>query len=546
MSDPAEILRRYVPNLVLARYTRNATPLTQPELHSFGGAVGFFDISGFSSLASELRTQAPENANNSPQRRRRSTIVHMSPNNSNAAEVLTSKLNSTLEPVIHVIKKYKGDIIKVCYCLRLVLSTIITRTVCWRCNDGRVGNGRFPPAVFASPYGVLAYYAVKCSLEAVAALQSDRTSRLGLHIGVGVSKITGNHVGGILNRWEYYISGDALTQMSVAEAASQAGQVVISPECYAHINLSCELKDMEMSSNVLPNGCHWVTDLVANVDELPSLFVPKINPVIIKCIASYVPGTINSALKAGKATKNDACMRLLSVLFIGLQDLSDIEDPIEQLQAADKSFTAIQEAAYHVRGTIRQFLIDDKGAVAIAAIGLPPFYYEDNALRAVKMGIRLREKGERLSIGITTGLAFCGSVGSLFISEYAIVGDFINLAARFMSMANPRDILCDVDTYQCIEESFVVEPGMKVKVKGQKEPVTVYRVGQASKRSHFVKGVDYEPVGVDHVLKLFKSIEERSWINSIELEAVERVIPIYPQCLKSYQSLVSQGQEKLR
>ena len=34
---------------------------------------------------------------------------------------------------------------------------------------------------------------------------------------------------------------------------------------------------------------------------------------------------------------------------------------------------------------------------------------------------------------ITSGVAFCGSVGSIVRSEYAIVGDSINLAARFIT-----------------------------------------------------------------------------------------------------------------
>ena len=53
--------------------------------------------------------------------------------------------------------------------------------------------------------------------------------------------------------------------------------------------------------------------------------------------------------------------------------------------------------------------------------------------------------GMRCSIGVTTGDAYCGSVGNESRCEYAIVGDCVNLSARLMANANGR-ILCDADT----------------------------------------------------------------------------------------------------
>lgn len=98
-SDYGGILRRYVPNIVVARYLENPKPLCHPEMQSFLGAVGFFDISGYSLLASELKMQEHDAGQSSQL--------------GSATEVLTSKLNATLEPVIDTISKYRGDIVKV-------------------------------------------------------------------------------------------------------------------------------------------------------------------------------------------------------------------------------------------------------------------------------------------------------------------------------------------------------------------------------------------------------------------------------------------------
>jgi hypothetical protein len=67
-------------------------------------------------------------------------------------------------------------------------------------------------------------------------------------------------------------------------------------------------------------------------------------------------------------------------------------------------------------GCIRQFLVDDKGAVLVAIFGVPPFVHEDDALRGVKAGLELHnmllQRGMQSSVGVTSGEVFCGSVGS--------------------------------------------------------------------------------------------------------------------------------------
>jgi class 3 adenylate cyclase len=61
-------------------------------------------------------------------------------------------------------------------------------------------------------------------------------------------------------------------------------------------------------------------------------------------------------------------------------------------------------------------MIDDKGSVLIAGFGLPPFSHEDDANRAVETALeihaRLSELNTACSIGVTTGRAFCGDVGT--------------------------------------------------------------------------------------------------------------------------------------
>eukprot|EP00947_MAST-08B_sp_MAST-8B-sp1_P006367 g6367.t1 len=83
--------------------------------------------------------------------------------------------------------------------------------------------------------------ATVCALEAVQwVLKRQQTTddQLGLHVAVGASSICGLHVGGLLNRYEYFIVGPALTQISAAEAEAGTGDVVLSAEAFLALSLS--------------------------------------------------------------------------------------------------------------------------------------------------------------------------------------------------------------------------------------------------------------------------------------------------------------------
>ncbi|KAJ8524461.1 hypothetical protein ON010_g16658 [Phytophthora cinnamomi] len=140
-----------------------------------------------------------------------------------AVETLTTALNQSLKPVIDVILKHGGDIIKFAGDALIVM---------WETEASR---GKVTPA------GELVYRAACCALEALHALEAavgehdsepSHLKLLGMHVGIGVSEMTGNHVGGVLNRWEFYLSGDANRQMSFAEENAKKGQLALSPEAF--------------------------------------------------------------------------------------------------------------------------------------------------------------------------------------------------------------------------------------------------------------------------------------------------------------------------
>lgn len=77
---------------------------------------------------------------------------------------------------------------------------------------------------------------------------------------------------------------------------------------------------------------------------------------------------------------------------------------------------------------------------------------------------------------VTTGSAFCGSVGSSSRAEYAVVGDSINLAARLMAAAPVGEIYCDERTRKETKDSVPFRDMLEMTVKGKTEAIQVFPV----------------------------------------------------------------------
>jgi class 3 adenylate cyclase len=78
---------------------------------------------------------------------------------------------------------------------------------------------------------------------------------------------------------------------------------------------------------------------------------------------------------------------------------------------------------------------------------------------------------QQAQIGITTGTAYAGVIGTAARSEYAAVGDIVNMSARLMCRALPNTLLCDAATAKEAEDAFSFLDAAKIQVKGKAELV---------------------------------------------------------------------------
>jgi len=69
-----------------------------------------------------------------------------------------------------------------------------------------------------------------------------------------------------------------------------------------------------------------------------------------------------------------------------------------------------------------------------------------------------------------------GNIGSTVRTEYGIIGDTVNTAARLVSAAGAGEILASDRTIDLAGDSVVAAKGDRLELKGKSESVQVYRV----------------------------------------------------------------------
>ena len=152
-------------------------------------------------------------------------------------------------------------------------------------------------------------------------------------------------------------------------------------------------------------------------------------------------------------------------------------------------------------GTVEKFI----GDAVMAVFGVPTVH-EDDALRAVRAAVEMRdalpELGLEGRIGVMTGEVVTGT------EERLVTGDAVNVAARLEQAAAPGEVLVGEPTLALVGEAAEVEPVEPLILKGKAETVPAFRVlrvADAPERRH-----DTRFVGRDRELGVLRDAVERA------------------------------------
>lgn len=423
-----DTLKSYIPDILQKRIAAEPTPPNKPFGENYQAAVLFVDISGFTALTEQFAAKGPS-----------------------GAEDISAILNKFYGQWIDIIKNYGGDIIKFAGDGLLVI---------WQYNNLEKAS----------------LLAAQTALEARKHLENfhvgERTLFTRIALGTGSIALTG--LGGVFNRWEMIITGDALEQISKAQKTLKPGEIIISPEAWEMIKRYGVGTPAE-GGRMLLNGIN---------SQIPKEAAHHFNlrENSIPALRSYIPGAIAKRIDAGQSDWL-AELRRVTTLFINIPEMTRGTDT----GFAQKLAQLLQSAIYRYEGSVNKIAVDEKGVSLLAAFGLPPFSHEDDPLRGVLAAqdiiTAINELGLGCYVGLATGRMFCGVIGNEKRREYTINGDAVNLAARLMQAISasmdtpagePIQIICDTNTYEGAKSRVDFISMSPINIRGKAHLVPIF------------------------------------------------------------------------
>jgi len=184
--------------------------------------------------------------------------------------------------------------------------------------------------------------------------------------------------------------------------------------------------------------------------------------------------------------------RLVTVLFAdirGFTPLTEGMEPQEVIGLLNECMEHLSQAIDAEGGVVDKFIGDEVMAVFGA-----PVTQNDHARRAVASAVRMRvgmatfnavrrSRGDQplaIGVGINSGVAVSGNMGSSNRMNYTVVGDVVNLASRLTGVARPGEILISGATLRLVGPGIEAPPLGGRALKGFSSEVEVYAVESLS------------------------------------------------------------------
>lgn len=429
MTPYLDVLTSYLPVLLRQQLHADPTPLRAPRTETFSAAFLFADITGFTPLTLRLARKGPE-----------------------GVEELSRLLHEYFDSLISLITMHGGDILK------FVGDGV---QVVWPCGDEAMG--------------ITILRAAQCALAIQAELHNYETfegSKLTMRIGLSAGPLTLVQLGGVFGRWEAFATGLPIIQAGLAQQDCEPGQVILDPKAWSLASDSLPVELIEKEGKQVLR----LLEVRQPPSPLPTPLLPLASEAETAARA-YIPGAILQHLIAGQ-TGFLSELRHLTVIFVNLPDF----EHTSELNDIQTIIQTLQRVLYRYEGSVNRFIIDDKGASLLAAMGLPPLAHQDDPARgllaALDIAAGLRTLQQRYAIGVTSGQVYCGEGGNIYRREYTLLGDPVNTASRLMQAVfktSANDIFCDFATWQAAKSRLDFDILPPIMVKGKAEPIAIYR-----------------------------------------------------------------------
>lgn len=231
------------------------------------------------------------------------------------------------------------------------------------------------------------------------------------------------------------------------------------------------------------------SELDALLEQLVRILPPEETSALPRLIGELVDRVAPSGLRP----KSQAVTILMADLR-GFSTLSATSEPEALVAMLQPFFTEMTKTIHQHGGYIDKFLGD-----GIMALFGAPFNTKDHEQRAISCAAHMQQAMTQLNssrangaiplyagIGLSSGSVMAGSYGSDEYSEYTVIGDAVNIAARLEKFALRGEVLLSDSCYHAAQAHVEIDATRELRVRGQQDPITVHKLRAVSQPEHIV------------------------------------------------------------
>jgi class 3 adenylate cyclase/PAS domain-containing protein len=204
-------------------------------------------------------------------------------------------------------------------------------------------------------------------------------------------------------------------------------------------------------------------------------------------VRHYLPSALVDHISSDAVASLEGEEREISVVFSdvrGFTAFSETLEPEDLMRIINRYLTAASDAIDRYEGIVDKYIGDAVTALFNTQLNPQP----DHALRAVYAALQMQANVETLhgrlppeqrlffGIGVHTGAAVLGNVGSRDRREFAALGDAVEMSKLLQENAERGEIILSEQVYQQVRAYIACEPVAPRKTKGRTDIATVYRV----------------------------------------------------------------------
>jgi class 3 adenylate cyclase/tetratricopeptide (TPR) repeat protein len=394
-----------------------------PELRwlEVDGTLAFVDISGFTAMSEQLSSRGRA-----------------------GAEEVTDVMNTTFSALLEEAYGLGGGLLKFGGDALLLL------------YDGEDHPARAARAAFE----------MRRTLRAIGRPRTSAgTVQLRMHAGLHTGRFQFFLVGD--SHRELLVTGPAATRTAEMEAASEAGEILLSPEIAATLDPST-LGDEKGPGRLL----HSAPEVTGALQPLPDVDGIPIEQAVPRPLRAQL-------LEVGPFEGEHRHAAIAFVRYSGIDEVIATEGAVAAAEAIEVLVRKIQQAADDHDVTFLESDVDHDGGRIILVSGAPQTF-GDNEERLLRTVRAIVDAGLPfpVHVGVSEGRVFTGQVGAPFRRTYTVLGDTAALAARLMAKAGEDEIWVAASAYERGGARFASTELEPLQLKGKSEPQQAVILGE--------------------------------------------------------------------